>query len=309
MAKASDGALFGRVGAAQLPQAERQRLESRHKHTSSISTGTRPTAPWITTAAACNPELWRDRGATAHVPCQALCVDANGKTCLASPMAGGDGDLIDADAVVVLLCSRLVVSLTSDYSLTGRLPCRRAASPQGPSTSKWTLISAHKPHGCPAAAEREGQTETRPSARHPIQGFRYPNVVCSGARYRCHRASAVMSTRLPVRAISLVTLSLRLTLPARLCSSQLVYTLCKIDSRPRRRSTWCHLRLAASRVDRCQAYFPIGFTNSTPAHAVPCCMRTVQTLLLLPSTASIGLVSANRRHALYAKASPGRHDL
>ena len=130
-----------------------------------------------------------------------------------------------------------------------------------------------------------------------------------GARYRCHRASAVMSTRLPVRAISLVTLSLRLTLPARLCSSQLVYTLCKIDSRPRRRSTWCHLRLAASRVDRCQAYFPIGFTNSTPAHAVPCCMRTVQTLSLLPSTASIGLVSANRRHALYAKASPGRHDL
>ena len=54
-----------------------------------------------------HPELWRDRGATAHVPCQALCVDANGKTYLASPSGGAErSDLIDAVVVVgVLLCT------------------------------------------------------------------------------------------------------------------------------------------------------------------------------------------------------------
>lgn len=82
MAKASDEALFGRRVAALLPQAERQRLERADTSTQARSPpaqgrlhrGSQLQQP------ACNPELWRDRGATAHVPCQALCVDANGKT-------------------------------------------------------------------------------------------------------------------------------------------------------------------------------------------------------------------------------------
>ena len=72
-----------------------------------------------------HPELWRDRGATAHVPCQALCVDANGKTYLASPSGGAErGDLIDAvvgrgsDAVLCLSSHSLL-----PCPLTGRLPC------------------------------------------------------------------------------------------------------------------------------------------------------------------------------------------
>jgi hypothetical protein len=77
-----------------------------------------------------HPELWRDRGATAHVPCQALCVDANGKTCLASPSAGAErGDLIDAVVVVVLLCSdSRSHSLTLPTALSHRQAALQACS-------------------------------------------------------------------------------------------------------------------------------------------------------------------------------------
>lgn len=121
-AKACEQALFGRAVAAQLPQAERQRLESRHKldlhrHKADCTVDHN--------CSSLHPELWRDRGATALVPCQALCVDANGKTYLASPSGGaGRGDLIDA---VVGRGSDAVLSSSSHSllpcPLTGRLPC------------------------------------------------------------------------------------------------------------------------------------------------------------------------------------------
>jgi len=208
--------------------------------TSSISTGTSPTdapAPWITTAATCTHSSGTDRG-----PCQALCIDANGKTCLAAPSAGADYDL----TCLVLRCARplrarLLVLLPSPACCLAV-----AASPR-------VLVTAHKPHGCPVS-EREGQPDTRQDpANHLFQGFRYPNV----SSERATTASAVISTRLPVRHL----------FPA--CKPlHLVFTLCKIDLRPRRPRTWCHLSLAASSDDHNQAYFPIGFTQ---LHACACC--------------------------------------
>ena len=107
-----------------------------------------------------HPELWRDRGATAHVPCQALCVDANGKTYLASPSGGAErSDLIDAVVVVgVLLCTTR--GLTPYYHAL--LSHRQAALQQRPvflqgprALSLADIKSTHKPHGCPAAQQNE----------------------------------------------------------------------------------------------------------------------------------------------------------
>ena len=72
MAKASDEALFGRRNAAQLPQAERQRLESRHKldlyrH--------KPDCTVDHNCSSLHPELWHDQGVWRPwpmSPCQAL---------------------------------------------------------------------------------------------------------------------------------------------------------------------------------------------------------------------------------------------
>jgi len=103
------------------------------------------------------------------------------------------------------------------------------------------------------ASQQSRGAERQDPANHPVQGFRYPNV-CSG---RATTASAVISTRLPVRHVFPPCTPL-----------QLVFTLCKIDLRPRRPRTWCHLSLAASSDDHSQAYFPIGFTQ---LHACACC--------------------------------------
>ena len=129
------------------------------------------------------------------------------------------------------------------------------------------------------------------------QGFRYPTslgLIVRGARYDCFRRHVINPDARPPSTLVALSSLPQASLHAFAVDSHLVYTLCKIGLRPRRPSTWCHLSLAASRVDHWQAYFPIGFTNSTPAHAVPCCMITVETLSLLPSTASIGLVSAEQ---------------
>lgn len=156
-----------------------------------------------------HPELWRDRGATAHVPCQALCVDANGKTCLASPSAGAERvDLIDAVVVVVLLCSDSrshSLALTTALSLTGRLPCRHAAA----SPKAKALIWTHKPHGCPTATEREGQQrvslrdKTLPARPHAIIQSKVSATQTSsvryvrGARYHCFRRHVNPAARPP----------------------------------------------------------------------------------------------------------------
>jgi hypothetical protein len=118
-------------------------------------------------------------------------------------------------------------------------------------------VSAHKPHGCPVSErKREGQQIQVP-ANHPIQGCRYSSVSTLLYPGTLPSASAVISTRLPVRHV----------FPS--CTPlQLVFTLCKIDLRPRRPRTWCHLSLAASCDDHDQAYFPIGFTQ---VHVCACC--------------------------------------
>lgn len=155
-----------------------------------------------------HPELWRDRGATAHVPCQALCVDANGKTCLASPSAGAEcGDLIDAVAVEVLLCSDSrshSLALTTALSLS---PAGCLAGVQQPLPK--ALISTHKPHGCPTATEREGQQrvslrdKTLPARPHAIIQSKVSATQTSsvryvrGARYRCFRRHVNPAARPP----------------------------------------------------------------------------------------------------------------
>lgn len=172
-AKACELALFGQAVAAQLPQAERQRLESKHKldlhrHKADCTVDHN--------CSSLHPELWRDRGATALVPCQALCVDANGKTYLASPSGGAErGDLIDAvvgrgsDAV---LCSSSHSLLPCP--LTGRLPCSSVWSPrpQGAladidAQASW-LSDGSRTRGARGAAETRPKKDPARTSIHPI---------------------------------------------------------------------------------------------------------------------------------------------
>jgi len=104
--------------------------------------------------------LARDRGPTAHVPCQALCVDANGKTYLASPSGGAErSDLIDAVVVVgVLLCTSRGLTPYCPALLSHRQTAlqQRPVFLQGPrALSLADIKSTHKPHGCPAAQQNE----------------------------------------------------------------------------------------------------------------------------------------------------------
>jgi hypothetical protein len=148
------------------------------------------------------------------------------------------------------------------------------------SSSSRAPAFAHKPIAVQSHQNERG-SKTRPcQLPHPsLSQWHYSNS-CSG---RAIAASAVISTRLSV---------CHLLLPC--TPPHLVFPLCEIDLRPRRPRTWCHLSLAPCSDDHWQAYSPIGFTNSTPKHAVPCCMRTIGDASLLPV---LGSYRPNRRHA------------
>jgi hypothetical protein len=130
-------------------------------------------------------------------------------------------------------------------ALTGMRPCSCSLSKSAGNSAQASWLSGVRTRGA-------ARYKTRP-CQPLISRFPLPNV----SSERTTTASAVISTRLPVRHV----------FPA--CKPlHLVFTLCKIDLRPRRPRTWCHLSLAASSDDHDQAYFPIGFTQ---LHACACC--------------------------------------